>query len=432
MTTFFCLLLLDAVLWNKNTQSGIIAHNLDDASNFFKKKVKFAFDHLHPELRAIFRIIGDSAKELAFTHGSSIRVGTSLRSDTLQNLHISEFGKTCAKDPEKAREIVTGALNTVHVGQRTFIESTAEGKEGPFFDMVQTARANEGKILTPMDYKFFFFPWWKHPEYTLGIEVEIPSDLKDYFAKLYLQGIQLTLPQKWWYVKKWDTQRDDMHREFPSTPDEAFSASQDGYWFARDMKELYEAGRVRDVAYDRALPVHTASDLGQHDAMSIWFFQINRSDDINFIDFFQKTSVRIDQLSMMLKEKGYNYGTHIWPHDANARDRGGITFVDQARDVGLEGLVLSPHSIIAGINQVRTNMSKMWFDKTKCKEGLNYLQNYKKKWSSSFGGWTSEEVHDDCSHAAAAMRYAVAGFKQIPNGGSLENDYKATRRYFGE
>lgn len=170
ITTFFSILLLDKVLWEDNVQCGVIAQTLDDASNIFKDKLKFAFDQLHPAIKPLFKLVGDSAKELAFSHGSVIRVGTSLRSSTLQYLHISEFGKICAKDPEKAREIISGSLNTVHVGQSIAIESTAEGKEGYFYDMCQ--RALEHKRLEkeygPLDFKCFFFPWHEHPNYSMS------------------------------------------------------------------------------------------------------------------------------------------------------------------------------------------------------------------------------------------------------------------------
>src|SRR5215207_10590786 len=63
-----------------------------------------------------------------------------LSTPTLQYLHVSEFGKICAQAPEKAREIVTGALNTVEAGQFVVIESTAEGQEGAFYEMTQRAR----------------------------------------------------------------------------------------------------------------------------------------------------------------------------------------------------------------------------------------------------------------------------------------------------
>lgn len=431
MTTFFCLLLLDQVLWENNIHAAIIAHTIDDASNIFRDKLKFAFDQLHPTIRALFRTTGDSAKELSFTHGSSIRVGTSLRSSTLQYLHISEFGKICAKYPEKAREIIAGSLNTIAPGQHIYIESTAEGKEGAFYDMIQQARINPP--TSPLDFKFFFFPWWKEPRYTIGVEQPIPPALQDYFNKLSLENISLTLPQQWWYASKFITQKDEMYREFPSTPDEAFQASQEGYWFASYIKELYDSGHITNIGYDRAIPVHTSWDLGQADCMSIWFFQVNRSDDINIIDFWQKNDTPLSQIAIMLKEKGYFYGTHIFPHDAKARDRAGITFQDQARTLGIEGIVLEPHSFLAGINLVKTTFSKCWFDKIHCQEGLKLLENYKKKWNSIYGGWSAEPVHDDASHAADSFRYLCAGVKRlITTSGSLEKDYSNLRKFWGE
>lgn len=430
ITTFFCILYLDEVLWTNNLHAGIIAHTLDDSISIFQDKLKFAFDNLHPNLRKLFKPVGDSAKELSFSHGSTIRVGTSLRSSTLQRLHISEFGKVCARSPEKAREIITGSLNTVHAGQKITIESTAEGKEGYFYDMCQIAQAKEPK--SSQDFKFFFFPWWKHPDYTQGVPCEINPDLKSYFAKLALEGIDLKDPQKWWYANKAQIQKEDMQREFPSKPEEAFSASQDGYWYASIIKQLYDTGHVSNIGYDRALPVHTAWDLGQSDSMAIWFFQINRSDDINIIDFWKKNNTKLEQIAILLKEKAYNYGMHIWPHDANARDRSGITFTQQARSLGLTGTVLEPHSFIQGVNLVKTMLSKCWFDKTTCKDGLCDLENYKRRWSTSFMEWTSEPIHDSCSHAADAMRYLCAGIKRVTaSTNSLENDFAALRKYWG-
>lgn len=431
MTTALCIDELDQALWNRNWQTGIIAHTLDDAQDIFKDKLKFSFDNLDIRIRAQFRLVGDSARELAISNGSVIRVGTSLRSSTLQSLHITEFGKICAKYPERAREIITGSLNTVHSGQQITIESTAEGKEGYFFDMVKRAREQEGSQHGSLDFKFYFFPWWKHPSYCLFDKTAIPDNLKEYFSKLSLTGIDLNDQQKNWYCAKYVVQKEDMLREFPSTPDEAFQASQDGYWYAIQMKELHDLGHITNVSYDRALPVHTAWDLGQADYMAIWFFQVTRSGDINIIDYFQRSNTPIDQISAILKSKGYNYGTHIWPHDANARDRAGITFVQQARPFGLTGIVLEPHSLRDGINLVRSTLSKCWFDAKKCHEGIVCLENYKRRWSPSIGGFTGESVHDEYSHGADCFRYLCAGLPKISSNGSLANDYKALQKYWG-
>lgn len=431
ITTFFTIYALDQILWNENKQAGIIAQTLDDASNIFKDKLKFAFDNLHPALRPLFKTVGDSAKELAFSHGSVIRVGTSLRSSTLQFLHISEFGKICAKDPEKAREIITGSLNTIHPGQRIFIESTAEGKEGRFYEMCQIAQAQDPSTISPVDFNFRFFPWHKHPDYQQKFPVKIVPNLNEYFDKLFLIGIHLSDEQKWWYAKKYETQQEDMTREFPSFPEEAFSSSQEGYWYATQLKELYESGHVLNLSYDKALPVHTAWDLGQADFQVIWFFQINRAGEINVIDYFESPDTDINLTMTILKEKRYSYGTHLWPHDAKARDKAGITFVMQANEIGLEGIPLERGDRQHGIRLVRTTLSRCWFDKEKCKKGLTALQNYKKKWSSQIGGWTSEPQHDKASHGADAFRYLCSGLNKIEHGGDSKKDAQALNRYFG-
>ena len=93
--------------------------------------VKFAYDNLSEDLKSVMPLSKDSASELLFTHNnSSIRVGTSMRSGTLQYLHISEFGKICAKYPDKAEEVITGSIPAVPANGVIFIESSAEGADG--------------------------------------------------------------------------------------------------------------------------------------------------------------------------------------------------------------------------------------------------------------------------------------------------------------
>lgn len=125
ISTFISLLFLDRCLFNSNQHAGIIAHTREDAEIMFRR-VKFAYDSLPAELKALRSVNTDNARELQLSNGSTLRVGTSMRSSTLQLLHISEFGKVCAKFPDKAREIVTGSLNALASGQYVFIESTAK------------------------------------------------------------------------------------------------------------------------------------------------------------------------------------------------------------------------------------------------------------------------------------------------------------------
>src|SRR5690606_3423839 len=156
-----------------------------------------------------------------FDNGSSIQVSTGYHSDTLQRLHVSEFGKICRKYPDKAQEIVTGAFEAVGLGNQVTLESTAEGREGYFFDYTQIARRLQasGKPLTLMDWQFHFFPWHQEQAYRLDpAGVVVPQWMHEYFAQLEAKfGIRTSAAQQAWYAKKAETLHDDMKREYPST-----------------------------------------------------------------------------------------------------------------------------------------------------------------------------------------------------------------------
>ena len=81
-----------------------------------------------------FPIVKDSVTELLLANARQHRSGT------LRYLHISEYGWTCAKHPDKAREVRIGALNTLQHGQVAFVESTAEGQEGHFYELWTAAK----------------------------------------------------------------------------------------------------------------------------------------------------------------------------------------------------------------------------------------------------------------------------------------------------
>lgn len=199
ITTFFCIFFLDICLWNSNTSTAIIAHKQDEGKRFFKEKIKYAYDNLPDFIKQTITADTSRADELRFNNNSSIRVTTSGRSGTYQYLHISEFGKICKIRPDRAEEIVTGSFNAVHVGQFICVESTAEGREGFFYDYCKKAKqlADKKETLTELDFKLFFFPWWEEPEYRLKAKVLITDDFKQYFQDLENKhGIKLTPAQK--------------------------------------------------------------------------------------------------------------------------------------------------------------------------------------------------------------------------------------------
>jgi intein/homing endonuclease len=254
ITTFMCMFFLDVCLFNSNIRAGIIAHNKEDAEAFFSDKIRFAYDNLPEIIKANRPADTSNTRELKFSNNSAIRVGVSMRSATLQFLHISEFGKICRKYPEKADEIVTGSLNTVHAGQFITIESTAEGQDGYFYKYCQESHKKhiERDKLSKLDFRFFFFPWFEDPRNELDIDgVVIPKSLKNYFAEIESKlNLTFSDKKKAWYAKKWETLGEKMWQEHPSCiAGGAIIGTKDGFVpiedvvpDGKDIIALYEKG----------------------------------------------------------------------------------------------------------------------------------------------------------------------------------------------
>lgn len=424
-TTLSCISFLDDCLFQANLSAGIIAHNLEDANSFFTDKIKYAYDNLPNDIKQVIKANTDKAGELSFSNGSKIRVRTSFRSGTLQRLHISEFGKICAKSPDKAREIITGALNAVAQGLQVIIESTAEGKVGSFYDMCEDAKslARMETPLTNMDFKFHFFPWWNSPEYQLNpTDVLIPARLEEYFKDLQEKyGVALTLNQKAWYVKKEAIMKDDMGREYPSHDEEAFSQTVEGAYYAKQMAKAELDKRIGNVPWEPLLKVHVSYDLGINDAMSLWFFQVERSGARRYIDFYSNSGEGIPHYVGKMNEfktkHGYDYGKIILPHDARVRELGtGKSRVEVFESLGYRDIEVIPALPVSeGIDAVRNLLSKCWFDLAKCKDGIKALREYRKAWDDKAGVWKDKPLHDWTSNPADSFRMsAVVDVVEIP------------------
>jgi hypothetical protein len=414
ISTYLCLLFLDRCLFVPNVSAGLIAHTKEDGEQLFRR-IKFAYDNLPPQLKEWIKADNDTANMLKFSNGSSIRVGTSLRSSTLQYLHVSEFGKICATYPDKAREIITGSLNTLETGQYCFIESTAEGREGKFFELCQEAKklADSKTPLSKLDWKFHFFPWWQDPKYKIGSVPSMTEDNIDYFLRLRTQGIDLSPEQKNWYVLKLATQKEDMKREYPSTPEECWETSNEGTYYGKYLTQARLESRICSIPYDDSLPVSTAWDLGYNDSTTIWYFQIYGK-EIRLIDYDEGSGESLQYWLGIVKSKPYIYDKHLAPHDIMVHEyTSGMSRQSAARKMGMTLLPVSRTDVNSGIDAARNLLSRCWFDSIKCEKGLKALENYKKDWDERHACWRSTPLHNWASHGADAFRTLATGLHYI-------------------
>ncbi|HXF89584.1 MAG TPA: terminase [Xanthobacteraceae bacterium] len=430
-STFVVLFMLDACLFNRNVRCGIVDRSLDDAKKKLEK-VKFAYRRLPVWLKMAVPIKTANVTTVEFANDSSIEVGTSHRGGTLQYLHISEYGQICARYPDKAQEIRTGALNTIQAGQVAIIESTAEGQDGDFYELCAAAqsKARLGAKLTPLDFKFFFFPWWRDPAYELTPEgVLIPEHFARYFAALEsaegmvgcqpVKGIFLTPRQKAWYVKKAETQQGQMKREYPSTPEEAFEAAVEGAIYGQQIEAAEREGRIGAYPAVPGVPVHTFWDIGRSAYTSIWFAQIFAGPRIRLVHFYQNALNAMPHYAAycakLFRERGWVHGEDWFPHDAKVEEWGsGRSRIEQLIGAGFKARLARELGVEDGINAARAVLGYCEFDAGECAEGLRMLRAYRYEWDDIRGAWkSSPRQTDTAAHGADAFRYLAVSFREI-------------------
>lgn len=301
-TTDACIDMLDDVLFSPNFHALLIAQDDPSALDLFDTKINLPF--LHFPLQKNYEVDTDRANKLKVNFGnnefSEISVKSSGRSATLNRVHISEFGKICAKYPLKAKEIISGTIPAVPLNGKITIESTAEGDKGMFCDMFWDAWSKPpDHKLRPTEYKAHFYNWqWDDGEIAkiLLPDAQIPKEFTEYQAKHNelakkhpnqfspISDIQLT-----YYFYKWIQLGKDwnkLRQEYPTTPEEAFVSSGDKLFDLHILDDMIrnlppqsptEAGSW--LIYDPpqsghiyALGADPAGGGRHHSAAAIWDF----------------------------------------------------------------------------------------------------------------------------------------------------------------
>lgn len=431
-STLVCILWLDTALFNENVRCGIIAQDREAAESLFRDKVKFAYDSLPDVLRRMMPLKANNSSTLVFGHNnSSIRVATSMRSGTIHRLHVSEFGKICAKYPDKAQEVITGSIPAVPTNGIVIIESTAEGRDGDYYRMVQKAKAlkEAGKALNQKEYRLHFFPWWDEAQYAIPADgVDISPRDGEYFADVESKiGRTLTPEQRAWYIATRDNDLNGDHarmwQEYPSTVDEAFQVSTEGCWLTQQLASARKDGRIGNVPLIPSVPCNTFWDIGNSDGTAIWVHQRVGQED-RFARFYEAWGEPYAHAVKWLQSLGVVFETHYLPHDAD-HVRQQATVNKSPREM-LQDLMPGQRlitvdrtpDITTGIQQLRDAFSGYWFDAAHCKEGIAHLDGYKKTWNTRAATWQDIPYKlDGHSEAADALRQHAQGYRKTSTTG---------------
>ncbi len=183
-----------------------------------------------------------------------------------------------------------------------------------------------------------------------------------------------------------------------------------GAYYAKLMEDARQDDRIRRVAFDNSLPVHTAWDIGVNDFTSIIFFQ-KMYNEYHIIDFYENMGEGVQFYAQILqdkaREKRYYYGNHYAPHDIRARSfaADGKSTLQVAHSLGLYFQPLPKTNLQQGLAAVRTLIPRCYFDEKNCGMLVRHLENYTKAWNNTLKVWMDTPKHDEHSHGSDSMRY---------------------------
>lgn len=401
----------------KGVRAFILTHEQEATNNLFEMASRYhenCPDLVRPHAGAA------NAKELSFDLlDSGYKVGTAGtkgvgRSSTLQYFHGSEvaywpFAETHAG----------GVMQAIPDGPDTesWLESTANGRGNYFHTMWVKAQRGES------DYEPIFIPWFWQDEYRRKAPDGFArSSDEETLVKLHgLDDEQLAWRRA--KIAELDVGSESLgedgvksgeerfRQEYPNTPDDAFDAPLVGTYYAERIRQAEADKRLARVPYEPRIKVTTAWDLGIGDSTAIWFVQQFRN-EIRVIDYYEASGVGLEHYARVLEGKGYGYGDHILPHDAEVKELGtGQSRVETLKSLGISPRIIPAQSVDDGIQAVRNVLPRCWFDADKCARGIEALRQYRREYDDKLKAFKARPLHDWSSHAADAFRYLAMGLK---------------------
>jgi hypothetical protein len=226
----------------------------------------------------------------------------------------------------------------------------------------------------------------------------------DWYAQLYRASETEIIP-----AEELRSARETMpHDQFEQEYECSFQAAVSGAFYGKQIQKAERDNRICSVDIANNIPVETWWDLGIGDSTSIWFAQ-RIGNEIHLIDYYETSGEALSHYANVLEEKGYTYGRHVAPHDITTRELGtGKSRLEVAHDLGLDFEVCPRLEVDHGIEAVRNTLDRCWFDKNRCKYGIDCLRQYRKQFDDKMQTFKNKPLHDWCSHAADAFRYGCS------------------------
>lgn len=196
----------------------------------------------------------------------------------------------------------------------------------------------------------------------------------------------------------------------------SFSSPLAGAIYAEEMAAVEDEGRITTVPHNPRLPLHTAWDLGRNLHMAVWAFQVLPSDDIAVIDCIGGHTGGIKKYCAHLRDRPYTWdGVDLVPHDAKVREIGSErTRIETMIAEGRRPRLVPLHHVADGIQATRLTLPNCWFDRERCRDGIQALRAYERSWDAKKRVYSPTPNPNWAAHWADAFRYLSMGWRSAP------------------
>ena len=193
----------------------------------------------------------------------------------------------------------------------------------------------------------------------------------------------------------------------------SFDAAIPGAYYAKQIGEAYEQGRIKALEIDPAFPVDLVADLGYTDSCSWWGWQTT-PDGYRVVEFYEADNQPIQHYIDWVKDRPYRVGQIYLPHDARAKSlQTGKSIIEQFLSNGIRPQIVPEMSLQDGIEAARLVLNKCWFDESKTYDGLDHLRAYMREWDERTQTYRNKPKHDQHSHAADSFRYLALAARPV-------------------
>ena len=198
----------------------------------------------------------------------------------------------------------------------------------------------------------------------------------------------------------------------------SFDVGAQGAYYAKQIEEAVEEGRIAPLPFDRNVPVDLFLDLWVNDSFTISFVQKSGL-FYNFVNYYEDNGKPLDFYFSIIDDwflsKRAKLGIVYLPHDSKQRSHGflvsGITVFDKfAQKYPQVRKIENNLTVNDGIQEVRRLFPRVRIDSETCIQLIRCLENYKKEWDDKRKVFRDTPSHDWASHGADSFRYfAISG-----------------------